>query len=112
MAKEVLELILSFTNFAFSFGFKRFTELNRNVCLSLLLNFLIGLFAFLILNYMNCLNRLCILEINPLLVALFAIIFSHSEGSCLILFLVSFAVQKLLGLIRSHLFILSLFPLL
>ena len=84
----------------------------RNVCLSLLLNFLIGLFAFLILNYMNCLNRLCILEINPLLVALFAIIFSHSEGSCLILFMVSFAVQKLLGLIRSHLFILSLFPLL
>ena len=52
------------------------------------------------------------LEINPLLVALFAIIFSHSEGCYLILFMVSFAVQKLLGLIRSHLFILSLFPLL
>ena len=84
----------------------------RNVCLNLLLNFLIGLFAFLILNYMNCLNCLCILEINPLLVALFAIIFSHSEGCYLILFMVSFAVQKLLGLIRSHLFILSLFPLL
>ena len=74
----------------------------RNVCLSLLLNFLIGLFAFLILNYMNC---LCILEINPLSVALFAIIFSHSEGCHLILFMVSFAVQKLLSLIRSHLFI-------
>ena len=72
-------------------------------------HFLIGLFAFLILNYMNC---LCILEINPLSVALFAIIFSHSEGCHLILFMVSFAVQKLLSLIRSNLFILSLFPLL
>lgn len=29
MAKEVLELILSFTNLAFSFGFKRFIELNQ-----------------------------------------------------------------------------------
>ena len=74
----------------------------RNVCLSLLLSSLIGLFAFLILNYMNC---LCILEINPLSVALFAIIFSHCEGCHLILFMVSFAVQKLLSLIRSHLFI-------
>ena len=36
---------------------------------------LIGLFAFLILSYMSC---LCILEINPLSVVSFAIIFSHS----------------------------------
>ena len=49
-------------------------------------------FIFLILCYMR---SLYILEINPLSVALFANIFSHSEGSLFILFLVSFAVQKL-----------------
>ena len=44
------------------------------------------------------------MEINPLSVTSFAKIFSHSEG-CLVLFRVSFAVQKLLSLFRSHLFI-------
>ena len=43
--------------------------------------------------------------INPLSVVSLAIIFSHSEGCLLILFTVSFAVQKLLSLIRSDLFI-------
>ena len=38
-------------------------------------------------------------------VASFANIFSHSEGCLLVLFMVSFAVQKLLSFIRSHLFI-------
>ena len=38
-------------------------------------HFLIGLFAFLLLSCMSC---LCILEIKPLLVALFANIFSQS----------------------------------
>ena len=42
---------------------------------------------------------------NPLSVVYFAIIFSHSEGCLFTLFVVSFAVQKLLSLIRSHLFI-------
>ena len=64
--------------------------------------FLIGLFVFLILSCMSCLY---ILEINPLSVASFANIFSHSEGCLFVLFMVSFAVQKLLSLIRSHLFI-------
>ena len=41
----------------------------------------------------------------------FAIIFSHSEGCVFTLLIVSFAVKKLLSLIRSHLF-LFLFPLL
>ena len=50
---------------------------------------------------MNC---LFILEINPLSVVSFAIIFSHSESFLFTLLLVSFAVQKLLSLIRSHLF--------
>ena len=54
---------------------------------------------------MSC---LCILEINPLSVASFANILSHSVGCLFILFMVYFAVQKLLSLIRSHLFIFAL----
>ena len=46
-----------------------------------------------------------ILEINPLLVASFANIFSHSDGCLFILLMVSLAMQKLLSLIRSHSFI-------
>ena len=46
---------------------------------------------------------LYILEINPLLVFSFAIIFSHSKGCLFILLIVSLAVQKLLSLIRFHL---------
>ena len=38
-------------------------------------------------------------------VASFAILFSHSEGHLFTLLIVSFVVQKLLSLIRSHLFI-------
>ena len=65
-------------------------------------HFLIGLFAFLVLSCMRCLYSL---EINSLSVISFAIIFSHSEGCLLTLFVVSFAVQKISSLIRSHLFI-------
>ena len=64
-------------------------------------HFLIGLFVFLVLNCMSCLY---ILEINPLSVVSFAIIFSHSEGCLLTLLIVSFAVKKLFSLIRSHFF--------
>ena len=64
-------------------------------------HFLIGLFAFLALSCVNCLY---ILEMNPLSVVSFAIIFSHSEGCHFMLLIVSFAVQKLWSLIRSHLF--------
>ena len=42
---------------------------------------------------------------NPLSIASFTKIFSHSVGCLFILFMVSFAVQILLGLVRSHLFI-------
>ena len=63
---------------------------------------LIELFVFLVLSCMNCLY---ILEINHLSAVSFAIIFSHSEGCLFTLLIVSFAVQKLLSLIRSHLFI-------
>ena len=44
-------------------------------------------------------------EISCLSVASFAIIFSHSEACLFTLLIVSFVVQKLLSLIRSHLFI-------
>ena len=70
---------------------------------------LIGLFAFLLLS---CMNYLYILEINPLSVVSFAITLCHSEGCLFSLLIVSFAVQKLLCLIMSHLFIFVLFLLL
>ena len=67
----------------------------RNVCLGSL-PILIRLFVFLILN---CIY---VSEINPLSVASFAIVLSNSEGCLFILFTVSFVMQKLLSLIRSH----------
>ena len=69
---------------------------------SSLAHFLIGLFIFLELSCMSCLYNF---EINSLSVASFAIIFSHSEDCLYTLLIVSFVVQKLLSLIRSHLFI-------
>ena len=53
----------------------------------------------------GCMSCLYILKINSLSVASLAIIFSHSEGYLFTLLIVSFIVQKLLSLIRSHLFI-------
>ena len=67
-----------------------------------LAHFFTGSFNFLELSCMSCLY---IFEINSLSVASFAIIFSHSEGCLFTLLIVSFVVQKLLILIRSHLFI-------
>ena len=46
-----------------------------------------------------------ILDINHLSVTSFGNIFSHFEGCLFILFMVSFAVKKLLSLIKSQLFI-------
>jgi len=67
-------------------------------CLSVSsVHFLIALFVFLVLSCMNC------LDIESFLVASFAIIFSHSEDCLFFFFMVSFAVQKLWSLIRSHL---------
>ena len=65
-------------------------------------HFWTGFFVVLILSCMSCLY---ILEINPLSVASFANIFSHSEGCIFVSFMVSFVGQKLLSFIRSHLFI-------
>ena len=58
--------------------------------------------VFLMLSCMSCLY---ILEINPLSVISFANIFSHPVGCLFVLSVVSFAVQKLLSLIKSHLVI-------
>ena len=75
------------------------------VCISLWKNVysvLIGLFVFLMLNCMGCLYML---DINPLLVISFAKVFSHSVGCLFVLSVVSFAVKKVLSLIRSDLFL-------
>ena len=65
-------------------------------------HFLIGLFVYLLLSCMSCLY---ILHINSLLVISLANLFSHSVACLFVLLMVSFAVQKLFRLIRSHLFI-------
>uniref|UniRef100_A0A5G2R0A0 Uncharacterized protein n=1 Tax=Sus scrofa TaxID=9823 RepID=A0A5G2R0A0_PIG len=65
-------------------------------------HFSIGWLAFLVLSCISCLY---ILEIRPLSVASFETIFSHSVSCLFVFFLVSFAVQKLLSLIRSDWFI-------
>jgi len=46
-----------------------------------------------------------VLEVNPLWVTSFANIFSHCVGCLFVLFMVFFAVKKVLSLVRSHLFI-------
>ena len=75
----------------------------RNVYLDLLPIFFIGLFIILILGCMSCLY---ILETNLLsLVVSFANIFSYFVGCLFAFFIVSFALQKFLSLIRSCLFI-------
>ena len=76
------------------------------ICMSLekclfssLVSFVVGLFIFLALSFMNCLY---ILEIKSLSAVSFAIIFSHSEGSLFTLLIFTFIVQKILSLIKSH----------
>ena len=56
-------------------------------------HFSIGLFVLLALSCMSCLY---ILDINPLSVVSFTIIFSHSEGCLFTLLILSLDMQKLL----------------
>ena len=69
---------------------------------SSLAHFLIGSFIF---SGIELQKLLVYFEISCLSVASFAIIFSHSEGCLFTWLIVSFVMQKLLSLIRSHLFI-------
>ena len=65
-------------------------------------HFSIGLLAF---SLLSCVSFSYILEIKPLSVASFQPIFSDSVSCLFVFFLVSFAVQKFVSLIRPHWFI-------
>ena len=67
-------------------------------------HFLIKLFAFLLLS---CVSSLYTLDINPFFDKWFANIFSQLLGCFFILFMVSFALQKLFSLKKSYLFVFS-----
>ena len=54
---------------------------------------------------LSCMHCLYILEIKPWLVSSFANTFPKLVSCLFVLFMVSFALQKLISLIRSHLFI-------
>ena len=69
---------------------------------SSLAHFLTRSFIFLELSCRSCLY---IFEIKSFSVASFAILVSLSEGYFFTLLIVPFVVQKILSLIRSHLFI-------
>ena len=76
------------------------------ICVSSLVKYLFRSFPYfwIVFLVLSCVSCVCILEINPLSVVSFAIIFSYPKGCRFTLLIVSFAVQKLLSLIRSHLF--------
>ena len=61
-----------------------------------------GFFVVTVIEFISCLYAL---EINPLSVTSFGSIFSRSVGGLFILFIVFFAMQNLISLIRSYLFI-------
>uniref|UniRef100_A0A8D1QJ60 Uncharacterized protein n=1 Tax=Sus scrofa TaxID=9823 RepID=A0A8D1QJ60_PIG len=66
------------------------------------------LIYWLFCRLLSCISCLYILEIKPLSVASFETIFSHSVSCLFVFFWVSFAVQKLFSLMRSHGFIFAL----
>ena len=51
---------------------------------------------------LNCMSSLFILVVNPSSDIFFANIFFHSVGCLFILLMVSFAMQKVFSLIKSH----------
>ena len=68
--------------------------------------FLIGFFVLLVLS---CMSYLYILEINPLSVFSFAIVFSYSEGPSFHLVDSFLCCAKVISLIMSHLLLCPLF---
>ena len=79
-----------------------FMPSSKKCLFSFVAHFLIGSFIFLELSYTSCLYTS---EINPLSVALFPVIFSHSEGCLFTLLIISFVVQKLFKFNQVPLFI-------
>ena len=79
-----------------------FVCLWTNVYLGLLPFFRLSMLSLLLLSCMSC---LCILKVKAFLVSSFANIFSQYVRYLFILFMVSFAMYKVISLIRSHLFI-------
>ena len=80
------------------------------ICTSSLQKCLFSSFAhfsidWLVFLLLSCISCLYILEMKPLSVASFEMIFSHSVSCLFVYFLVAFAVQKLISLFRSHWFI-------
>ena len=74
----------------------------RNVCLGLIPTFSLGCLFFW---YWVAWTAYVFWKLVTLSVVSFVIIFSHSEDCFSTLFIVSFAVQKLLSLTKSHFFI-------
>ena len=75
----------------------------EKLSIQVLCPFFIGLFALLVLSFTSALY---ILDINPSS-DVSANMFSCSLGCLFILLMISFAVQRLFSLMRSHLFIVS-----
>ena len=75
------------------------------ICISFLEKYLFRSSAHFSIGLLSCMSSLYILEIKPLSVVSFANIFFCSVGCLFILFMVSFALQKLFSFIRSHLFL-------
>ena len=82
------------------------SSLDKNICLGVLPAFWLGYFSDIELQVLLVYFGLILCHLLHLL-----LFFSHSEGYLFTLFVVSFAVQKFLSLIRSHmlLFLFSLF---
>ena len=78
-----------------------FLSLERSLLEPFLLVLPTGLLVFSLLSYMSSVY----LEIKSLLITLSANIFTHSIGCLFVLFTGSFAMQKLVSLIRCSLFI-------
>ena len=95
-------LMISHVDYLFIFLFA--------ICNSSLEKWLFGSSAHILIRFwvflmLSCMSCLYMLDVNPLLIMLFAHIFSHSVGCLFTLLMYAFPVRKLLSLIRSHLFI-------
>jgi len=98
----ICESTFSTVNFLESKYWRFVFLLRRNKTLRSSAHVLIGCFCCC---WVIVVHELFVLEIKPLWVTLFANIFFHSISCLFIWSVVSFAVRKLVSLIRSHLFV-------